>query len=389
MTDPKYQGWKILNLDRCCSHDRVRGYDPFLDFIFRDHRWLVLLLARPVFRTRAPNVCLPPPGTSRSDLGRLAFPPEIIDLVFGCIEEPKDVTALAVSHRLLSVAGWHRLIQIRRSRMTTHSWSGDRIITLGELVEEIDDLPRGVRPRKMRDVIELPEHDRWYSRRDIKEMSGSYGRRLQEDESEDGDSEDDSDASGHEEDENIIEFEGREDEGFFWFVDKHFPELQEASKERRGGNDYNRGRSTPRSKLDGRRTDMFYASTAPYYPASSEWALCNLTGREYILASKIAKIPRWQHDCEARGPFIVHGKISENIFDLGALAMFLTAWSTDMGPVGEAGPWAGKRLAILRVEDLDEEEGATSWVDVSKEMHERVRQWMWRNHEHLEMNLAI
>ncbi|VDB91722.1 unnamed protein product [Peniophora sp. CBMAI 1063] len=396
MTNPKYQDWKLVNLDRCCSHEQLRGYKQFLDFIFHDHKWLVLLLARPVFRSQAPKVCLPPPDTSRRDLGRLSLPPEIINLVFGHIEELKDIVALAVSHRLLSVIGWRRLIQVRRAQLAEHSWCDNRIITLGELVNDLEDLPEGAEPRRMRDVLHLPEHGRrkYPSPSDIQDMLNEVRNDLAEIRAErplmDGDTDDeDFDITDLNHELGFFEFEGDDaEEGFFWFTSKYYPDISQASSERRGGSDYHFDTSSPRIKLDCCRADMFYASTAPYYPAACEWALCNSTRKEYVLASVIAKIPRWQYNCDTRGPFIVDGAYCEKIFDLGALALLLTAWSTDMGSICDKGLWAGERLSILRIEDIGDGERA-GWVDVSKEMHKRVEQWMWRHQEHLELNMAI
>ncbi|VDB91925.1 unnamed protein product [Peniophora sp. CBMAI 1063] len=378
MVDPEYQKWRIVNLDRCCSELRVGGTKTFLEVIFRDHDWLVLLLARPAFRPEAPRVCLPPLDASRSELGRLDLPPEIIYTIFDHIDAHGDVVALAVTHRLLSVTGWHRLVRIRRARFTLRNWAGDHIIMVGELSES---LPEGMALKKVKEVVWDPEHNFFGALRAEGHPAGSKPNSQSPTLNESDDSDYESEVG------DCVEFEDSGERSFFWYTDGRYPQIFGYRAEERDWKLY-RGKSA-RSELDNQRANMFYESTAPYYPAASEWALCNSTKKEYVLASTIASIPPWQSGCEARGPFIVQGRDGDLIFDIGALALLLTAWSTDMESLGEPGPWAGDQLAILRVEDIEGEGGKKGWVDVSEKMHERVRQWLTHHQVYLKQNFGL
>ena len=110
------------------------------------------------------------------------------------------------------------------------------------------------------------------------------------------------------------------------------------------------------------RVRLLLESTAPRYASQGDWALCNLSRRQYVRAKALASMKirgYWQEGCTTEGPFLRGEKL---VIDLGALALIMTSESDNMGPVGTVLPyWAGDRLAVMIVEELS----GPGWEDVS------------------------
>ncbi|VDB91933.1 unnamed protein product [Peniophora sp. CBMAI 1063] len=116
-------------------------------------------------------------------------------------------------------------------------------------------------------------------------------------------------------------------------------------------------RIPPDAVGDHLRARLLLDSTSPRYPLHGTWVLCNISRKAYIRADALTTLD-WQINCQIDGPFI---RGTNAAVDLGTLVIMMTSCSDDLGDVGTAGPWAGDRLAVIGVEELEGE----GWEDVS------------------------
>ncbi|VDC03709.1 unnamed protein product [Peniophora sp. CBMAI 1063] len=333
------QDWKIINLDKC-EQGPTLGY-KFSSDMEHPQTGLMKLLAAP----RDPTPELPlkwviAPDASRvDDLGTLGvLPPELVGFVFRQLDDLEDIACFAVSHRILLQHGYPYLVRAR-------SWSGDRIIFVGEYLEAI--------PERM--LISETEKE------EFKAISESEACTLSQ-----------------------------------WLLET-YREPQSRSSITMGSSfwTYRRFRrtrralrdSTPeedfRTALDCARIDAAVreSSTQPCYQGSkhiSNLAICNWTKRAFVRGEQIARIQRDPED-DSRG-----------FADLGHVAVFMTACSDDMSSAtpwnggdwevlyeklrGKMGAWAGERLSIIEVDRLE-----ADMEDDSVEIASLMRLWYQAN----------
>ncbi|VDB91938.1 unnamed protein product [Peniophora sp. CBMAI 1063] len=318
------QYWELFNIDKRQKGEGVSGKIP--EFIFRNHDWLVKLLARPEFPDTAPAYYSSSVDPSKGDPGSFSVtPPEVIAAIFSCIPSLDDAICLAVAHRLLASEGFRRALELRREEHKHWgSWVGDRIITAGDY---LDVLPKG-----MLTPAELEE----------------------------------------------IDGEGE----FYYFASENYernpplsPPTTYISKGKRYTIDSALQRVSPGTG-DYLRIRLLLESTAPCFAQQGTWALCNMSRKKYLRASELAKmkIPGQdvQYRCTTEGPFV---KGPKTVIGLGTAAIILTTDSSDMGDVGTYGPWAGNRLSIAMVEELEGE----GWEDASVTCLKTVKQCVMAN----------
>lgn len=263
-------------------------------------------------------------GDKRHELGSLSvIPPEIIGHIFSYLSSTDDAISFSVAHRLLSHEGFRRVVRLRwREYEPIGSWTGQRIIT-DEGGTDRSDLPAKCKltakeekeMKKARSFyrqlewwcIRMPRDAAWHTEMTAKR----YG--------------------------DIIK-----------------PALQRVAHS--GTGDYLRVR-------------LLVEDTSPQYTGKNKiWALCNHDRKQCIRASAVANwkitLPSGkvlQAPSSADGPFLRGEKV---LFDLGSLAIILTAWSCYTDPVIEKGPWAGDRLGIYTVDNVSPKklEDVSEWA---------------------------
>lgn len=120
-------------------------------------------------------------------------------------------------------------------------------------------------------------------------------------------------------------------------------------------------RAFPDASGDHLRIRLLLQNTAPRYTSQGAWGLCNISRKEYIRASALTTLELSgcrQTGCSVEGPLVKGGN---TVVDLGTLTLMMTSWSDDLGDVGTVGPWAGDRLAVTVLGQLEGE----GWEDVS------------------------
>lgn len=102
---------------------------------------------------------------------------------------------------------------------------------------------------------------------------------------------------------------------------------------------------------DIKRCSKSLGATEPWYPTDRPWALCNVSKRQYVLASAIGNLT----DNITEGPFV------QSDWNLGNAVVVLAAES-GLGFAKQRceGLWAGDRVQICTVESV---EGV--WEDVT------------------------
>ncbi|KZV65730.1 hypothetical protein PENSPDRAFT_655521 [Peniophora sp. CONT] len=318
------QWWNLFNIDKRQKAKKVRrGFGEFSEYIFSGHDWLVKLLAPPDFPDTIPSVFLSPSKYDEGNLiSLLLLPAELHAAIFAYIPSLDDAACLAATHRRLAAEGCRRVLQLRREECAYWgSWAGDRIIAAGSYTRRLPD--NVLTPAEEAEMsMEGATHFYSFAYHHYERLPPAlYDRKF--------DSE-----GGYVQDENgapaVMGQEG----------DK--PAIRRVSR-----------------KSDYLRVRLLLESSAPRYSSQGSWALCNTSRRLYVRASALAslKIPQTSHCVE--GPFM---KGKDTAMDLGTLAIILTTWSSVIRDFGTVGPWAGDRLAVTVVEELEDAEG---WDDVT------------------------
>ncbi|KZV65735.1 hypothetical protein PENSPDRAFT_756269 [Peniophora sp. CONT] len=322
------QYWNLFNIDKRQKAKNVNG--RFDSFIFMGHDWLVKLLARPEFPDVAPALHLSPAANNKSEIGSFAvLPAELITVIYSSISSLDDAACFAATHRLLAAEGFRRVLELRREECAHWgSWAGDRIVTAGDYA---DILPQGV----LTPSEDAETEGHFYSfawdhyQHNIPLANMSFDGK-----------------------EPYVGFEYQDIEDEYGdVIDRIRIEVPKTAMQRVS-------RDVTGDYL---RVQLLLESTAPRYLSRGTWALCNLSRKQYVRADALASmeiLDYWQAGCTADGPFLKGERL---VLDLGALAMIMTSWSEDVGPVGTLSVWAGDRLAVTTVEEL----AGGGWEDVS------------------------
>ncbi|KAI0321239.1 hypothetical protein OF83DRAFT_358192 [Amylostereum chailletii] len=302
------QYWVILNLDK---RERGPGVGAKLgEFIFNPLHQLVELFTVPVKSSDGPPPSLVPHNGEKRTLGYLAFPSELLRMVFNYIEAPEDVVRLTVVNKMLTVFGRDRLQELVMQAASSSSWSGGRIICLGD---NASTLPPGMLTDTEKERLEgLRVSQEMDTASEVLYEIGSEGYRR-----------------GGQRDltSNLC---------FSWT--------------RPSDDLYTRWRISRRHRSRG---STLIRSVELTRPEGKIWVLCNISKREYVRVDALASIT----NASPESAFINDG------CNLGMAIVILTAWTYEGGDedVG-CGPWAGDRLQIIPFDTLADAEG---WKDIS------------------------
>ena len=249
----------------------------------------------------------------------LSLPAELHAIIFAYVTSLDDAVCLTVSHRILAPEGYRRVAELRREDCAHWgSWAGERIITAGDYTDELPE--ELLTPGEEAEMV--MEGARFYNfGYHHYQYHLPLTRRT-------------CDVSTHVD----LAAKGLRSE----VVMQRVP-LSEAS------GDY-------------LRAHLLLESTSPRYASHGTWALCNMSCKTYVRANALATLELpgdRQTGCLVEGPFV---KGKNTVVDLGTLAIIMTSWSGDVGDVGTIGPWAGDRLSIAPVEELEGE----GWDDVTR-----------------------
>ena len=111
-----------------------------------------------------------------------------------------------------------------------------------------------------------------------------------------------------------------------------------------------------------------------HYPKRNDWVLCNLTRREYVRATAIAKAAKHPND---RAPFLPRCKP-----DLGHVILYQISLSTQgLGPGYEEsdrgrGRWIGHRFVITTMDRMPAAPEGKTWTDISQKVAEDLK-YIW------------
>ncbi|KAA1477024.1 hypothetical protein DENSPDRAFT_884749 [Dentipellis sp. KUC8613] len=310
------QFWKILNLDKCQVESLVK-----LGETFHEGPLAYIMLSRPPPLKLVPYFKPPPSSTSPLRTGGIqGVPDEMVDEIFQYLEDYVDCIRLALTGRRY----WNLARRHIKRAMTCHfaslSWAGDRLICVGD-GNDVDDLPHALKTGEFTgvDLTSLSE---------VYKNAYSFFSRL----------------------------EGLGRESLRYKIEKDL---------RKGLYTHWDGPTPFAQRLELASAHIF-KDCIPSDVDEYSLVLRNLSKHEFVRYSELPLdlLPEKQY-------------LSQADVDLSWAALARICWSTDsstsIGYDGDMhrGVWAGDRLDIVPIEELQEgeKEGegeAKGWKDVSK-----------------------
>ncbi|KAI0047414.1 hypothetical protein FA95DRAFT_1606108 [Auriscalpium vulgare] len=223
------QYWMILNLD---CRDRFDTLAKLGETFFDGYEWMTRVLTEPVI----PAPLAVRADSSKSSLGALALPVEIILMIFHELKDVEDAMYLSIAHPTLEAIGATHLHALR---LAEHApWIGDRLVCIGDYAK-LDDLPTGMLSSAERaEVNTLPR-------------------------------------SGDSKEPNL--------DGFAYHACKDFTRYLSKKPFGATGMAFERMRDPDRSRFIGMHKAAYGAD---------EWVLCNLSKQEFVLSRTIKDLTR-------------------------------------------------------------------------------------------------
>ncbi|KAI0047402.1 hypothetical protein FA95DRAFT_1226092 [Auriscalpium vulgare] len=265
--------------------------------------------------------------SSKSSLGALALPVEIILMIFHELKNVEDALFLSIAHPTLEAIGATHLHALR---LAEHApWIGGRLVCVGDYAD-LDDLPAG-----MLSPIEREELETVLCRANHS-----------------SDDADEADTSNH-------------PPTLYNFAQKTYTNVAHLTE----------GPPLSMALLSMCNLDM--ARCYGMYDAAfdaDEWVLCNLSKQEYVLSRTIKDFIGE----ETKGPFC-RGRIG-----FGTAILTRICWSSDSSTAMpyklglHRGEWAGDRFRVTTVDKFEETENTAEWTDVGAQVVAAIEE-IWRS----------
>ncbi|KZV60753.1 hypothetical protein PENSPDRAFT_328206 [Peniophora sp. CONT] len=336
------QYFQLLNLTLRQVDPCVEPGTKFQELAFNWHWGMEKFLREPIFPSEPPEIQASltsnPP---RSHLGLLGIlPSELIDLILLHLDLSVDVLRLSAVHYLLNPHCFTRLVNILRQSTKRVWWSGNQIALVGDYLRNP---PAALLPDDLRSDLQ----------------SGPYDL----------------------DDEDSVPNEGGQPVRLYEFASRHFTNL---NANLRGSllayetKLYRPDPAHPRKawqQMDIARAQRMLNSALPNVPEHIHSpVLCNLTQRQLVRSEAVEKVKTY------------HGGTVH--VTLGSVAIFLVVctddWSfspwyksgmsdMDLRFGGIFGGWAGDRLTIMSLENVEE-----GFKDISGEVVELISRFFGR-----------